>query len=183
MASTVAQAIAMNPQASIPIQTSHNLIQSVKAADPKLFNGNQDQTKEFVRAIRIMVTMQADTFMDERMKILYALLFMCGGMAQVWAANETMAVITGTSQMQTLAIFLESIEKTFGDPDWAQKARAQLHELKMTPGTMAEDYTARFEMLAGRTSFKNTALEDIYIRGLPNSILQKIFAQVKAEHG
>ena len=26
MASTVAQAIAMNPQASIPIQTSHNLI-------------------------------------------------------------------------------------------------------------------------------------------------------------
>ena len=86
--------------------------------------------------------MQADTFADERMKILYALSFMCGGMAQVWAANETMAVITGTSQMQTLDIFLESVEKTFGDPDRAWMARAQLHELKMTPGTTAEDYTA-----------------------------------------
>ena len=56
--------------------------------------------------------MQADTFMDERMKILYALSFMRGGTAQVWAVNETMAVIMGTSQMQTLDIFLESVEKT-----------------------------------------------------------------------
>ena len=118
--------------------------------------------------------MQANTFADERMKVLYALLFMHGGMAQVWAANETMAVITGTSQMQTLDIFLEGVEKTFGDPDRARTAHAQLHELKMTPGTTAEDYTARFEMLAGRTGFNNAALEDIYVRGLPNLILQKI---------
>ena len=84
--------------------------------------------------------MQADTFADKRMKVLYALSFMHGGMAQVWAANETMAVITGSSQMQTLDTFLESVEKTFRDPDWEWTACTQLHELKMTPGTMAEDY-------------------------------------------
>ena len=33
--------------------------------------------------------MQIDAFTDERMKILYVLSFMHGGMAQVWAANET----------------------------------------------------------------------------------------------
>ena len=113
-ASAVAQAIAANPQASIPVQTSHNPTRSAKAANPEPFDGNHDQTKEFIRAVRITVTMQADTFADERMKILYALSFMRGGMAQVWAANETMAVITGTSQMQTLDIFLGSVEKTFG---------------------------------------------------------------------
>ena len=176
-ASAVAQAITMNPQASIAVQTSHNLTQSAKAADPEPFDGNRDQTEEFMRAIWIAVTMQANTFMDERMKILYALSFMCGGTAQVWAVNETIAVITGTSQMRTLDIFLENIEKTFGDPVQAQTARAQLHELKITPSTMAEDYMARFEMLMGRTSFKDAALEDIYIQGLPNSILQKIFTQ------
>ena len=53
----------------------------------------------------------------------------------------------------------------------------------MTPGTMAEDYTARFKMLAGRTGFNDAALEDIYVRGLPNSILQKIFAQVTLPNG
>ena len=94
MASAVAQAITMNTQASRPIQTSHNPTQSAKAANPELFDGNRDQTKEFVRAIWITVTMQANTFADKRMKILYALSFMCGGMAQVWAANETMAAIT-----------------------------------------------------------------------------------------
>ena len=113
-ASAVAQAIATNPQASIPVQTSHNPTRSAKAADPELFDGNRDQTEEFIRAIQIAVTMQADTFVDERMKVLYALSFMRRGTAQVWAANETMAVITGTSQMQTLDIFLESVEKTFG---------------------------------------------------------------------
>ena len=90
----MAQAIAMNPQASISIQTLHNPTQSAKAADPEPFDGNWDQTEESVRAIWIMVTMQADTFVDERMKILYALLFMCRGTAQVWAVNETMAVIS-----------------------------------------------------------------------------------------
>jgi len=122
--------------------------------------------------------MQADTFVDKRMKILYALSFMHGGMAQVCAVNKTMAVITGTSQMQTLDIFLENVEKTFGDPDRACTAHAQLHELKMTPGTMAEDYMARFKMITGSTGFNDAVLKDIYVRGLPNSILQNIFAQV-----
>ena len=136
-----------------------------------------------MRAVQIAVTMQADTFADERMKVLYALSFMCRGMAQVWAVNETMAVINGTTQMRTLDIFLEDVEKTFRDPDRAHTAHAQLHKLKMTPGSMAEDYTARFEMLAGRTGFNDAALEDIYIQGLPNSILQKIFAQVTLPQG
>ena len=104
-------------------------------------------------------------------------------MAQVWAANETMAVIIGTTQMQTLEIFLENVKKTFGDPDRAWMACAQLHELKMTTGTTEEDYMAQFEMLGGRTSFNDTALKDIYDQGLPNSNLQKIFAQVTLPNG
>ena len=121
-ASAVAQAIVTNPPANIPVQTLHNLTQSTKAADPEPFNGNWDQTEEFIRAIQITVAMKADTFMDKRMKSLYVLSFMRRGMAQVLAANETMAVITGTSLMQTLDIFLESVEKTFRDPDRAWMA-------------------------------------------------------------
>ena len=58
---------------------------------------------------------------------------------------------------------MENVEKTFGDPDRARTACVQLHDLKMTPGTMAEDYTAQFKMLTGRTGFNNKALEDAYI--------------------
>ena len=41
----------------------------------------------------------------------------------------------------------------------------------MMPGITTEEYTANFEMLAGRTGFKEAALEDAYIQGLPQSIL------------
>ena len=122
-----------------------------------------------MRAVRIAVTMQVDAFADERMKVLYALSFMHGGMAQVWAANKTMAVINGTSQVQTLDIFLENVEKTFEDLDRARTACTQLHDLRMTPGTMAEDYTARFEMLAGWTSFTAVCI----IQGMRLFILKK----------
>ena len=44
-ASTVAQAIAMNPQASIPVQTSHNPISSAKAADPNRWMGIETKLK------------------------------------------------------------------------------------------------------------------------------------------
>ena len=53
-----------------------------------------------------------------------------------------MAVINGTLQVQTLEAFLENVKMTFGDPDRAHTAHAQLHKLKMTPVTTAEDYTA-----------------------------------------
>ena len=85
--------------------------------------------------------------------------------------------------MQTLDIFLESVKKTFRDPDQAWTAHTQLHELKMTPSTTAEDYMAQFKMLAGRTGFNDVALEDIYVLDLPNSIQQKIFAQVTFPNG
>src|SRR5882672_1270754 len=95
--------------------------------------------------------MQLDTFADERMKILYALSFMCGGIAQVWVENKTNAVLSHTSTFSTLAKLLAGITRTFGDPDQEGTAHAQLHTLKMTTGMMADEYMAKFEMLAGRT--------------------------------
>src|SRR5882724_692168 len=119
--------------------------------------------------------MQPNMFMDERMKILYALSFMHGGIAQVWAENETNVILSYTSMFATLAKLLSSIEKTFGDPDRVRTAHSQLHALKMTMGMTADEYTAKFEMLADRTGFNNAALEDTFIQGLPQSILFKVY--------
>ena len=107
--------------------------------------------------------MQIDTFANERMKILYALSFMSRGMDQVWAANETSATLANTSTFNTLKGLLTSIERTFSNPDRERMAHTQLHALKMMPGMTAEEYTANFEMLSGRTSFNKATLEDAYI--------------------
>ena len=62
-------------------------------------------------------------------------------------------------------------------------AHAQLHALKMTAGMMADEYMARFEMLADRTGFNDAALEDAFIRGLPQSILFKVYSQISLLSG
>ena len=73
--------------------------------------------------------------------------------------------------------FTKQVEEAFGDPDRARTACTKLHDLKMTSNMSADDYTAQFEILAGRTGFNDEALEDAYARGLPAMILDKIHAQ------
>jgi len=63
----------------------------------------------------------------------------------------------------TLAELLAGIMRTFGDPDRERTVHAQLHTLKITTGMTANEYMARFEMLAGRPSFNKAALEDTFI--------------------
>src|SRR5882724_8713404 len=112
--------------------------------------------------------MQIDACADKRMKILYALSFMHGGMAQVWAANETSMVLANMLTFNTLEGLLASVERTFGDPD-----------KEMT----AEEYTANFEMISGRTGFNDASLEDAYVQGLPQSILLKVYSQTSLLSG
>src|SRR5882724_6355960 len=140
-ASAVARTILTNAQAPTGGQSSRN----AKAADPEAFDRSRGKTKQFIRSVCIAVTMQIDVFTDERMKILYALSFMHGGMAQVWAANETSMVLANMSTFNTLEGLLVSVKRTFGNPDKERTARAQLHALRMTPGMTAEEYTAKFK--------------------------------------
>jgi len=127
--------------------------------------------------------MQLNAYADERMKIPYTLSFMRGGMAQVWAANETSAVLDNMSSFGTLADLLALIERTFSDPDWERTTHTQLHTLRMTLGVTAEEYTASFKILATWTSFNEAALEDMYVHGLPQSILLKIDSQTSLPSG
>ena len=69
------------------------------------------------------------TFANKRMKILYALSFMHGGMAQVWAANETSMVLANMSTFNTIEGLFTSIERTFGNLDKERTAHTQLHAL------------------------------------------------------
>ena len=116
-ASAVAQMILTNIQAL----TGGQLTRNAKAADPETFDRSREKTEQFIQSVHITVTMQIDAFADERMKILYTLSFMSGGMAQVWAANEISVTLANTSTFNTLEGLLMSIKKTVGDPDRERK--------------------------------------------------------------
>src|SRR5882724_7987812 len=183
MASQATLAVAQTILTNVQAPTGGQPLRNAKAANPETFDGSQGKTEQFVQSIHIAVTMQIDAFADERMKILYVLSFMCQGMAQVWAANETSVVLANTSTFNTLEGLLTSIESTFGDPDNERMAHAQLHALRMTPGMTTEEYTTNFEMISGRTGFNHAALQDTYVQGLPQSILLKVYSQTSLLSG
>src|SRR5882672_8838038 len=114
--------------------TGSHLLRGASAAEPESFDGSRDKEEQLIQSVHITIMMQLNMFADERMKILYALSFMCGGIAQVWAKNKTNAVLSHTSMFSTLAKLLAGIGRTFGDPDQERTAHAQLHALKMTMG-------------------------------------------------
>ena len=94
--------------------------------------------------------------------MLYALSFMTRGTAKVWAHNQTQATIDGTSSIPTFEAFIKQVENAFEDPDRSRTAYTKLHDLKMSSSISADEYTAQFEILAGRTNFNDAALEDAY---------------------
>jgi len=120
---SIAQAILTNMLA----MTGSCLSRNARAAKMEIFYGSRDKAKKFFQSDHITTMMQLDIFKDERMKILYALSFICGGIVHVWAKNETNVVLSHTSMFSTLVELLAGIERTFGNPDQERTACAQLH--------------------------------------------------------
>ena len=87
---------------------------------------------------------------------------MMRGTAEVWAHNQTQAIINGTSSIPMFEVFIKQVEDAFGDPDRSRTARTKLHDLKMSSSMSADEYTAQFEILTGRTNLSDAALEDAY---------------------
>ena len=83
----------------------------------------------------------------------------------------------GNLLYKPLRTYARRVQEAFGDPDHARTAHTKLHNLKMTSGMSANEYTAQFEILVGRTGFNDAALEDAYSHSLPAIILDKIHAQ------
>lgn len=159
------------PVAAPPLPPSRE----AKGADPKAFSGDRRMTDSFLHAVKLNIALQPRMYSSEVGRILYTLSWMRGGTAGAWAENLSTVMLDPAvpNPYATFAEFLVAFENAFGEPDRAFSARTQLHALRQ--GTMsAEEYTAHFEAIAGRTGFDEQALIDAYQRGLSGRLLEKI---------
>ena len=111
---------------------------TLKAADPEKFSGDRADTEGFIHAMKLSITLQPASFPDKKTKMLYALSFMSGGSAAIWAHNKTEAIVDGTSSITTSDEFTRQVEEAFGDPDCARIACTKLHDLRMTSNMSAD---------------------------------------------
>src|SRR3979490_1642529 len=102
-----------------PTPPSHH---SIKAANPEKFSGDRADTEGFICAVKPSIAIRPGSFLDDKMKILYALSFMSGGSAAIWAHNKIQVIIDGTSLITTFDEFTRQVEEAFGDPDHARTA-------------------------------------------------------------
>jgi uncharacterized coiled-coil protein SlyX len=146
-----------------------------KAADPEVFSGDRKKADSFLRAVSLNIAIQPRAFPDDQTRILYALSWMQGGSAGEWAANHTRTMLEGHhNPFTSWDDFRHRFEAAFGDSDRQAQSRQSLHDLRMTRTMTAEEYTAAFEALAGRTGFNDAALMDAYERGLQRGVVEKI---------
>src|ERR1700742_2167997 len=150
-----------------------------KVADPPLFSGNRNETQSFIRSVRTVFQLSPSRFPDgdENRKILFALGFMQGGTAGVWANNHANAILDPNppDPFPTFVAFQAGFERAFGAADRAQRARTEMAGLKMKPGDAVEEYTTTFEALAVHTGYNEAAHIEAYCGGLHQRIVEKIY--------
>jgi len=156
-----------------------------KAADPPTFSGNRNETESFIRSVRTCFQLNPSRFPpgDDARRIIFALGFIQGGTAGVWANNHTNAMLDPevADPFVTFQAFQDAFERAFGSADRAQKARTDMAALKMKPGDTVEEYTTSFESLANHTGYNEAAHIEAYRAGLHNRIVEKIYSDSNGE--
>ena len=151
-----------------------------KVAEPPIFDGSRKDVQSFLRAIELNFILAPSRFPpgDEVRRILFALAFIRGGTAGVWADNYSGAMLDPNTPdpFVTYQAFRVAFEAAFGDSDRAQRARTELATLKMKSGDTVEEYTTSFEALAIHSNLDEVALIEHYRRGLNPRIVEKIYS-------
>ena len=183
----VAQIVAdvMAQQAAQPALPQGPHAREPKVADPPIFNGNRNEAQSFIRSVRTVFELAPSRFPagDENRKILFALGFMQGGTAGVWANNHANAILDpeAPNPFVTFQLFQTAFERAFGSADRAQKARTDMAALKMKPGDTVEEFTTSFEALALYTEYNEPAHIEAYRAGLHPRIVEKIYGDSNGE--
>lgn len=156
-----------------------------KAAEPPIYNGDRATAREWMKAVRVYIELTPSKFPtgDERRKILWALSYIRGGSAGVWAENHSEAMLSDAKEdpFKTFQEFMSAFEQSYCEYDRAERARRELEKLRMNRGDTVEAYTTAFDALAIHTEYNETALIEKYRLGLPHPILEKIYSNPEGQ--
>ena len=146
----------------------------VKIAVPDEFNGNIDATDHFVKQLGLYLLARPTDFPTDRERVIFALSYMKGGMAGMWADQVAGEILEGRMPYVDYADFIKAVTERFGDPDAGTTARRKL-ELVHQGDRSVDEYVSEFQTYAPRTGYDETALVEFFQRGLSQKTLAKIY--------
>ena len=127
----------------------------VKVTVPNKFSGNIDTTDRFVKQLSLYFLACNADFLTDQDWIIFALLYMKGGMASMCADQVTEKILEGELPYVNYAMFSRAIKDCFGDPDAGTTVRRKL-ELVHQGNRSVDKYVSEFQMYASQTRYDET---------------------------
>ena len=154
----------------------------IKIRLPEDFHRECDKFDAYWQAVKLYIKINPTIYDNDEKKILFALSFMNGGTAQVWAQNKitTAETAVGTAVAPgygTWNAFETAVKAAFEPLDLKEASKRELGTIWMTD--TADIYTREFEKHSARSGITDDqALIEFYKRGLVTPILQKIYGML-----
>ena len=157
-----------------PAHHAHAYPSRAKVAVPDVFNGEMDATDRFIKQLGLYFLARPADFPMDIDRIVFALSYMKGGTAGVWADQVTETILEGGIPYIDYPEFSRALKARFGDPDAATTARRKL-ELVRQNARSVDEYVSEFQTYAPRTGYNETALIEIFQRGLTYKITAQLY--------
>jgi hypothetical protein len=165
-----------NPPPSVPQPTLElpKNRKTPKVNEPRIFEGKASQVNSFIKDLRLYITVKADQFEEERVRMAFILSYCRGPLVDDWTIYMSEAINEGNPGAPTDANdLIQMLKEQFGDPDETVTAQQKLDALRQT--ATVEEYVVQFRTLAKKTGYDETALIAAFKKGLNRQILGKIY--------
>ena len=158
-----------------------------KARLPINFDGTQEKFMTWFRTLNLYIIAHPDIFKEDKAKIILALSYMTGGLANNWAELYTIKRTNANNEIEfgTWKDFIEELKNFFDTKKAREEALAHVAHEK----GQLEAYILRFNMLATRAGFElqgedaltTSKLLGIFFARMDDSLCQRIKTKVSWE--
>jgi hypothetical protein len=153
---------------------SSTSVKPIKMAAPETFSGERSKADSFLRQVNLYISGRSADFPNDDSKIIFALSYMKGGTAGIWADQAADVIGMGDSPFESWKEFVSKFSSVFCDPDKGATARQKMEILKQGFKS-ADEYIAEFALLANQTGYNDQAHVEFFQKGLNQSLVNKIY--------
>lgn len=161
------------PVVNMPARPAKNDV-----ALPRKYSGGED-FKEFKQECQLYLTANAAHYPTESLVIAFILSYLEGGRAESWKVQyqEDHTAADGSINFPTLGVFYADLDRTFEDPNLAEKYYRKFEELRQISRT-ADEFFALFDIYQTRAGLTDPVVDVVLINQLKRALNGRIIMGV-----
>jgi len=144
----------------------------VEVARPQVFSGKIEEVSMFVNIARLYIRMKMTEEVGAT-QVAWVLLYMQGGIAEVWKDNLLNELAKGESEVESAEQLFAKIRNDFGETLEEERKIEQLRTIEQE-GRTCDKYVQEFKKVTRGSGYKGRPLIEEFKRGLNGAIRRKL---------